>query len=83
VTFTSGAKLLVELRIVPSITREGIRHISTSDRYAETWPFGFGKPYPYGWAGKAALMATDPFLDFFRNVYVPGMNDPDEPEGDE
>jgi len=69
VTFTSGARLLVKLGIVPSITREGIRHIATSKLYADTWPFGIDKPYPYGEAGNALLMATDPFLDFFRDVY--------------
>ncbi|MFJ2279254.1 hypothetical protein ACIOEZ_34460 [Streptomyces sp. NPDC087866] len=69
VTFTSGAQLLVKLGIVPSITREGIRHIATSELYAETWPFGIDKPHPYGHAGNALLMATDPFLDFFRDVY--------------
>jgi hypothetical protein len=69
VTFTSGAELLVKLRIVDSITREGVRHISTSALYREAWPFGPDKPYPYGKAGNALLMATEPFLDFFRTVY--------------
>lgn len=72
VTFTSGAELLVKLRIVPSMTREGVRHIATSDRYKDTWPFGVGRPHPYGWAaGDTALMATEPFLKFFREVYQP------------
>lgn len=69
VTFTTGAELLVKLGIVDSITREGVRHIATSERYAKTWPFGPGKPHPYGEAAGALLMATDPFLDFFRNNY--------------
>jgi hypothetical protein len=69
VTFTSGAKLLVKLGIVDSITREGVRHIATSKLYRETWPFGPNKPYPYGKAQNALLMATDPFLEFFRNDY--------------
>jgi len=69
VTFTTGAALLVELGIVDSITREGVRHIATSDRYATTWPFGPDKRYPYGEAGGALLMATGPFLDFFQNAY--------------
>lgn len=69
VTFTSGAELLVKLDIVRSMTREGVRHIATSEAYAETWPFGPDKPHPYGKAGNALLMATEPFLDFFRTVY--------------
>lgn len=69
VTFTTGANLLVRLGIVNSITREGVRHIATSDRYAKTWPFGPGKPHPYGEASGALLMATEPFLEFFRTVY--------------
>ncbi|MEU9998102.1 hypothetical protein [Streptomyces sp. NPDC050848] len=73
VTFTSGAELLVELGIVDSITREGVRHIATSDRYAAYWPFGPDKPHPYGRANNALIMATEPFLDFFREVY----NQPD------
>ncbi|MET9436903.1 hypothetical protein [Streptomyces sp. NPDC006551] len=68
-TFTSGAELLMKLGIVDSITREGVRHIATSDRYAAAWPFGPDKPHPYGKAGKAVLMATEPFLEFFRTVY--------------
>lgn len=66
VTFTSGAELLTRLGIVDSITREGIRYIAD---HHEAWPFGPDKPFPYGKAGKAVLMATDPFLDFFRTVY--------------
>lgn len=69
VTFTSGAELLVELDIVKSITREGVRHIATSELYEKQWPFGPTKRHPYGKAGNAVLMATEPFLDFFRTVY--------------
>lgn len=69
VTFTSGAELLVRLGIVESITREGVRHISTSELYREDWPFGPDKPHPYGKAGNALLMATEPFLEFFRTTY--------------
>ncbi|MET9725436.1 hypothetical protein [Streptomyces zaomyceticus] len=68
-TFTSGAELLMKLGIVDSITREGVRHIATSDRYADQWPFGPDKPYPYGRANSALIMATEPFLEFFRTVY--------------
>jgi hypothetical protein len=69
VTFTTGAALLVKLGIVDSITREGVRHIATSKRYAKSWPFGPDKTYPYGEASGALLMATGPFLEFFRTAY--------------
>jgi hypothetical protein len=69
VTFGTGAELLVKLGIVRSITREGVRHIATSERYAKVWPFGPDKEHPYGEAAGALLMATGPFLDFFRDVY--------------
>lgn len=69
VTFGTGAELLVRLGIVKSITREGVRHIATSERYEKFWPFGPGRPHPYGEAAGALLMATKPFLDFFRDVY--------------
>lgn len=69
VTFGTGAELLVKLGIVDSITREGVRHIATSERYAKHWPFGPGRENPYGEAAGALLMATGPFLDFFRDVY--------------
>ena len=77
VTFTTGAALLVKLHIVDSITREGVRHIATSKRYANHWPFGPGKDHPYGEASGALLMATGPFLEFFRTVYrqIPGNDD--------
>ncbi|MFD8488648.1 hypothetical protein [Streptomyces sp. NPDC059712] len=68
-TFGTGADLLVRLKIVDRITREGVRHIATSERYEKHWPFGPGKEHPYGEAAGALLMATGPFLDFFRDVY--------------
>lgn len=69
VTFTTGAELLVRLRIVEKITREGVRHIATSEKYAKYWPFGPDKEHPYGEASGALLMATGPFVWFFENVY--------------
>lgn len=69
VTFTTGAALLVKEAIVDSITREGVRHIATSELYAKYWPFGPDKEYPYGDAGGALLMATEPFIWFFEHVY--------------
>lgn len=69
VTFGTGAALLVREGIVDSITREGVRHIATSERYETYWPFGPDKDHPYGEAAGALLMATAPFLWFFRYVY--------------
>lgn len=69
VTFGTGAQLLMREGIVDSITREGVRHIATSTKYAKHWPFGPGRPHPYGEASGALLMATGPFVAFFRNVY--------------
>ncbi|CAM5504872.1 hypothetical protein SANTM175S_01409 [Streptomyces antimycoticus] len=51
VTFTSGAHLLMQMGIVESITREGIRYIADHN---EAWPFGPDKPFRTGKAGKAA-----------------------------
>jgi hypothetical protein len=64
VTFASGASLLIALGYVDRITDAGIRYIS---RTAEDWPFGEGKPHPYGKAGNAQTMNTEAFLEFFRN----------------
>ncbi|MFB7592345.1 hypothetical protein [Streptomyces sp. NPDC056169] len=63
VTFASGAELLMQLGIVESITREGVRHIADTD---PLWPFGKGRAYPYWPLANAKVMATQPFLKFFR-----------------
>jgi hypothetical protein len=63
VTFTSGAKLLVDLEIVPSMTREGIRKIAKED---PNWPFGPDRPHQYGKVSNAQTMDTGPFLTYFR-----------------
>ena len=80
VTFGTGADLLVRLGVVKSITREGVRHIATSERYAKHWPFGPDKEHPYGEAAGALLMATGPFLEFFRDVYQRIGDDGEEPQ---
>lgn len=67
VTFTSGAELLVELGIVDSMTREGVRKIAKTD---PDWPFGEGRPYAYGKLAQAQTMDTEPFLDYFRRRVV-------------
>lgn len=64
VTFTSGADLLVQLGIVPSMTREGVRKIAKED---PAWPFGPGRPHAYGKLANAQTMATGPFLEHFRS----------------
>lgn len=66
VTFASGAQLLVELRILPSITREGVRHIAHTH---PEWPFGDGRPHRYWQLANAQVMETAPFLAFFRQHY--------------
>jgi hypothetical protein len=78
VTFTTGAELLVKLGIVDQITREGVRHIATSKRYRKSWPFGPDKPNPYGEAAGALLMATGPFLEFFRTAYKQSTESEDQ-----
>lgn len=63
VTFRSGADLLIKLKIVESITHQGIRYIA--DHHPD-WPFGPGKKHRYWTVANATVMATDPFLEFFR-----------------
>ena len=63
VTFQSGAELLVKLKIVNSITHQGIRYIA--DNHPD-WPFGPGREHSYWTVANATVMATKPFLDFFR-----------------
>lgn len=66
VTFKSGATLLIELGIIEHITHQGIRHIAENH---QAWPFGEGKAHPYWKLANATVMATGPFLDFFREHY--------------
>ncbi|GAA2770368.1 hypothetical protein XF35_41635 [Streptomyces platensis subsp. clarensis] len=65
VTFKTGAELLVEQGIATSITPDGVRYIARQDN--QEWPFGEGKPHPYEKVGNARVMATKPFLDYFRS----------------
>lgn len=69
VTFTTGAALLVELKIVSNMTREGIRKIANTD---PTWPFGPGKTHDYQRIANAQAMDAEPFLEFFRARKVKG-----------
>ncbi|MEU6979600.1 hypothetical protein [Streptomyces sp. NPDC046371] len=64
VTFKSGAALLMDLGIIESITHQGLRHIAEND---PEWPFGDGRKHPYWTLANATVMATEPFLEFFRN----------------
>jgi len=66
VTFKSGAQLLVDLGIVDHITHQGIRHIAATH---PKWPFGPGREHPYWSLSNATVMATEPFVDFFRAYY--------------
>lgn len=63
VTFASGATLLISLGLVDDITGDGIRYIA---RTSDDWPFGDGRPHPYGKAASARTMDAIPFVDFFR-----------------
>ena len=67
VTFTSGAALLVELGIVDTMTREGVRKIAKED---PDWPFGDEPKIPYGKLANAQTMAAKPFLVYFRSRKV-------------
>lgn len=63
VTFQTGAQLLVQLGIVDHITHQGVRHIADHEK---AWPFGEGRDYQYWKLAGATVMATDPFIEFFR-----------------
>lgn len=63
VTFQSGAQLLIDMGIVDHITHQGVRHIADND---PDWPFGDGRDHPYWKVANATVMATEPFLEFFR-----------------
>lgn len=71
VTFRSGASLLIELKIIDSITHQGIRYIA--DNHPD-WPFGPGRKHRYWTVGNATVMATDPFLEFFRAHPIVGRS---------
>lgn len=64
VTFSSGARLLVQLGIVTSMTRSGVYGISKKH---PDWPFGEGKPHKYGLSGKAIMMDTQVFVAWFKD----------------
>jgi hypothetical protein len=66
VTFQSGAALLIELGVVDHITHQGIRYIAETH---PKWPFGPGRQHPYWDLANAKVMATEPFLQFFRENY--------------
>ncbi len=76
VTFRTGAELLVQLGIVESMTREGVRKIANTD---PEWPFGPGRPHDYQKIANAQAMATGPFLDFFQARQVKGRGPDRQP----
>lgn len=69
VTFRSGADLLTQLGIVDSITHQGIRYIAATH---SKWPFGPGRKHSYWTIANATVMATGPFLQFFRDYPTVG-----------
>lgn len=68
VTFLTGSHVLVELGIVDRITAAGLRGIAARER--DAWPFGDDAEHPSWRAGNAALMPTEPFVDFFRRYFA-------------
>ncbi len=67
VTFTTGAKLLMELGLVDEITAEGLRyHARKKD--STWWRFG-DRPgqMPYVMAGRTRTMETGIFLEMFKD----------------
>lgn len=76
VTFTSGAKLLVDLKIVERMGREGVRRVAERD---PNWPFGEGRAHPYGKLANALTMDTAAFLEFFRKREIKRRGPDKEP----
>ena len=64
VTFKTGAELLIAEGISTSITADGVRYIARQTDV--DWPFGEGRAHSYGMIGNARIMATGPFLAYFR-----------------
>lgn len=66
VTFTSGAKLLEDLKLVDSITPDGLRYLAR--RNPEWWRFGErADQVPYVMAGTTRTMETDAFIAMFKD----------------
>lgn len=68
VTFTTGAKLLVDEGLVDEITAEGLRYHARKDPPPSWWRFG-DKPgqMPYVMAGRTRTMETGVFLAMFKD----------------
>lgn len=76
VTFTTGARLLVDEGLVDSITPDGLRYIA---RTADDWPFGDGPDkHPYIQIGNARTMERGKFLAYFRSGPTRGGRGPNE-----
>lgn len=84
VTFTTGAKLLVDEGLVDEITAEGLRYHARKN--PPWWKFG-DRPdqLPYIRAGRARTMETGAFLDMFKDGPRRGGigNKPQPPKPDE
>lgn len=63
VSFQTGAELLVTLGIVQYMTHQGVRFIAANH---PDWPFGIDRSHPYWEVSGVTIMATEPFLEFFR-----------------
>nr|WSX25563.1 hypothetical protein OG690_38415 [Streptomyces tubercidicus] len=70
VSFSDGAHLLVRRGLAGSMTPQGLRYIAQSR--TKNWPFGEGRTedgkarVPYLMAGKARLMETRVFIEYFE-----------------
>lgn len=66
VTFTSGAQLLVDLKLVDSITPDGLRYLARQN--PDWWKFGSrANQVPYVMAGTTRTMETRVFLEMFED----------------
>lgn len=65
VTFTSGARLLIQLGLVDEITAEGLRYHARKNPC--WWRFGDrADQLPYVMAGRTRTMETGAFLEMFK-----------------
>lgn len=66
VTFTTGARLLVQEGLVDSITPDGLRYLARKN--PPWWRFGDrSDQLPYVMAGRVKTMETGAFLEMFKD----------------
>lgn len=84
ISFTEGAKLLVDRNLVSSMTPQGLRYIA---RNRPEWPFGEGrtksgkKRTPYFMASGTRMMPTREFLAYFEEKPPRGRGPNKKPRG--